>query len=43
MVVPVTVDDANHLVHAIDLTHSGARIGGLRTPSQSGKRSDQVV
>jgi|ERR1700690_438719 len=38
MVLPVkvTFDTVNHLAHTIDLTHTGARLGGLRTPLQPG-------
>jgi hypothetical protein len=34
--VKVTLDAVNHLAHTIDLTHTGARLGGLRTPLQPG-------
>jgi hypothetical protein len=38
MVLPVkvTLDAVNHLAHTIDITHTGARLGGLRTQLEPG-------
>jgi hypothetical protein len=38
MVLPVkvSIDKVTHLAHTIDITHTGARIGALRTPLQPG-------
>lgn len=38
MVLPVkvTLDQVNHLAHTVDITHTGARLGGLRTQLQPG-------
>jgi hypothetical protein len=38
MVLPVkvSIDKVTHLAHTIDITHSGARIGGLRLELQPG-------
>ena len=38
MVLPVkvTLDTANHLAHTVDITHRGARLGGLHTQLQPG-------
>ena len=38
MVLPVKVsfDKANHLAHPVDITHTGARLGGLRAQLQPG-------
>jgi hypothetical protein len=38
MVLPVKVmlDKANNLAHTLDITHNGARLGGLRTDLQPG-------
>ena len=38
MVLPVkvTLDKANHLAHTVDITHTGARLGGLRAQLQPG-------
>jgi hypothetical protein len=38
MVLPVkvSIDKGTHLAHTIDITHTGARIGGLRTELQPG-------
>jgi hypothetical protein len=38
MVLPVKVmlDNANHLAHTVDITHTGARLGGLRAQLQPG-------
>ena len=38
MILPVKVliGDANHLAHTVDISHSGARIGGLRAQLQLG-------
>jgi len=38
MVLPVrvSIDTVTHLAHTIDITHKGARIGGLRTQLQPG-------
>lgn len=38
MVLPVklSINQATHLVHTIDITDSGARLGGLRTQLQPG-------
>lgn len=39
MVLPVkvTIDGAMHLAHTFDLTHNGARLGGLQTPLKQGQ------
>jgi hypothetical protein len=38
MVLPVkvTLDQVNHLAHTVDITHTGARLGVLRTQLQPG-------
>jgi len=38
MVLPVKVlvGDASHLAHTVDISHSGARIGGIRAQLQTG-------
>jgi hypothetical protein len=38
MVLPVkvTLDTVNHLAHTVDITHTGARLGGLRTQLRPG-------
>ena len=38
MVLPVkcSIDKVTHLAHTIDITHTGGRIGGLRTELQPG-------
>src|ERR1700682_4619136 len=38
MVLPVkvSIDKVTHLAHTIDITHTGARLGALRTPLQPG-------
>jgi hypothetical protein len=38
MVLPVkvTLDKVSHMAHTVDITHTGARIGGLRTQLQPG-------
>lgn len=38
MVLPVKVliDGASHLAHTVDISHAGARIGGIRTQLQLG-------
>jgi hypothetical protein len=38
MVLPVkvTLDTVNHLAHTVDITNTGARLGGLRTQLQPG-------
>ena len=38
MVLPVkvTLDAVNHLAHTIDITYTGARVGGLRTQLEPG-------
>jgi hypothetical protein len=38
MVLPVkvTLDTVNHLAHTVDITHTGARLGGLRAQLQPG-------
>jgi hypothetical protein len=38
MVLPVkvSIDKVTHLAHTIDITHTGARIGGLRAELQPG-------
>lgn len=38
MVLPVkvSIDQATYLVHTVDITHSGARLGALRTQLQAG-------
>ena len=34
--VKVLTDKATHLAHTVDITHTGARIGSLRTTMQAG-------
>jgi len=38
MVLPVkvTIDEVSHLAHTVDITHTGARLGGVRTQLQPG-------
>jgi len=36
LLVKVTLDTVNHLAHTVDITHTGARLGGLRTQLQPG-------
>jgi len=38
MVLPVkvTIDEVTHLAHTVDITHTGARLGGVRTQLQPG-------
>src|SRR5260370_39414512 len=38
MVLPVkvSIDQVTHLAHTVDITHDGARLGGLRTQLQPG-------
>ena len=39
MVLPVkvSIDKVTHLVHTIDITHTGARLGALRTQLENGR------
>jgi len=39
MVLPVkvTIDGAMHLAHTFDLTHNGARLGGIHVPLKQGQ------
>jgi hypothetical protein len=36
LAVKVLIDEVTHLAHTIDITHTGARIGGLRAELRSG-------
>src|ERR1700737_3962214 len=36
MPVKGSIDKVTHLAHTIDITHTGARLGALRTPLQPG-------